>query len=687
MDSTLPSEKIQGAKMAEQNWRRYEYARTRGHRDYCDIAILNERYYLGGGLQYPDEVRAAMGNRPLFELNEIFPALNTVIGYQIQNRMDIQFAARGSGADEDKATIFSKYAMWILDQVKFRWKESDVFADGMIQQRGYFDIRMKFQENIQGDVTITVPDPMDVIPDPDANSYDPDEWGDVVTSKWMMLDEIEAVYGKDKRVELDNLKTDDSSWGHRDATTPRNHFGDDNTGTFDSYYKDESGIRRVRVLERQRWEYAINRVAVNLDTGDVTIIQGWAEDKVQELVNKGYALTKRFGRRVKWEVTTRDTELFSDYSEYPWFTIVPFFPYFRRGKTRGMVDNAIGPQDILNKSISSSVHIVNSTANSGWSVEEGSLTNMDTDQLEESGSDTGLIIEYKKGTQPPSKIQPNQVPTGTDRLVQIAQNAIKEVTVPDAMRGIAGPETSGIAIQSKQHAAQSQLALPLDNLMRTRNMFGNRLWWCMRNYMTTPRTIYVTETDPATMKQVDRPYQINQPTADGSFMNDITVGEYDLVITEVPIQSTFENSQFNQMVELRKDVGVRIPDDYLIRHSNLSDKADLVAAMTSKPDPMQEAQAALIKAQAQVAEANAITKTVEGMFSATTTANLVAQNPAIAPVADMIYRSAGGKDADLPPIIPGVQPGTPSVPTPENTHPILPPNPDVGAATGMEATP
>lgn len=62
-----------------------------------------------------------------------------------------------------------------------------------------------------------------------------------------------------------------------------------------------------------------------------------------------------------------------------------------------MVDNAVGPQRVLNKGVSQAVHIINTTANSGWQMEQGQLTNMSAEQLQENGAQTGLVLERKDG--------------------------------------------------------------------------------------------------------------------------------------------------------------------------------------------------------------------------------------------------------------------------------------------------
>ena len=41
-----------------------------------------------------------------------------------------------------------------------------------------------------------------VLPDPDAKDYDPKTWNEVFETRWMTLDEIEELYGKDKSEDL-----------------------------------------------------------------------------------------------------------------------------------------------------------------------------------------------------------------------------------------------------------------------------------------------------------------------------------------------------------------------------------------------------------------------------------------------------------------------------------------------------
>lgn len=673
--------------LASENWQRYQYGIQRGHSEYCVNARICDNFYLGGGLQWSAADLAVLKGqkRPAYEFNEVMPACNAAIGYQIQNRMDIAFKPRGGNADQAKATIRSKVAMQIADRNKLHWKETQVFSDGIIQQRGYYDIRMNFDNNIRGEVDISTLDPMDVIPDPDAKDYDPSTWSDVIITRWLTIDGIGEHYGEEARKKVEATSQVDSDFGDEgDMDEPRSKFGDRLSGSFHAWYMEE-GVRRVRVIERQHYRYTMTRVAISPE-GDVsTINDDVTPEEILRLKAIGNIITKRMKRRVRWTASTYDTILHDDWSPYDDFTIVPYFAFFRRGRTRGIVDNAIGPQEALNKAISQEVHIVNTTANSGWTVEENTLTNMTVDELKEVGASTGLVIEHKLGTKAPSKIQPNSVPSGIDNLIQRSTMAIKDVTVPEAMRGIRGPEVSGIAIQAKQFASQQQLAVPLDNLARTRNMLAERIHKLTQLYYTDERVFRITETDPRTGRSIDGTIVINQFDANtGLILNDMTEGEYDVVVSDQPLQTTFENSQFTQAIELRKN-GIAIPDQFVIRHSNLADKEEILNTMEQpQPDPEKEAKAQLLKVQAEKVDAETKNKRVEGFFSAIQAGNLVAANPAIAGVADGILGSVGVTDMNASPLIPVPPAGTPSIPVRENTSPNFPANPDVGMMSGIE---
>lgn len=677
---------------ASANWDRYNYGRTRGHLAYMEQAERCQGMYLGAGEQWRDEDKSALdrANRPYYEFNEVMPSVNSALGYQIQNRMDIAFKPRGEDGDLATATVLSKVVMQIADQNMLHWKETQLCADGLIEQRGYWDVRMDFDSNIKGDVDLSLLDPRDVIPDPDAKSYDPDEWADVVVTRWLTLDEITRLYGRRARDKAETSGDEGGDWGEDDDGTERSKFGmlRNSPGVYDAYQGTDENLRRYRVIDRQIAVYEMTDCLVFAQTGDVVVKAQMTDSQVADALANGALKARRMKRRIKWVVSTYSTTLFNEYSPYEHFTTVPYFAIFRRGKTRGMVDNAISPQEVLNKSVSQNVHIINSMANSGWIVQKDSLTNMDTEDLNDTGAMTGLVLEYDKAYSAPQKITPNQVPTGVDKLIDRASKALKDVTVPEEARGLNGGRAqSGVAIQSEQFASQQQIAIPLDNLAYTRHLLASRILKLVQRYYDSYRLFRITEDDPLTGKKVEKRLEINKFDPDtGTYLNDLTVGTYDVVISEQPMQITFANSQFTQALEMKK-AGIAIPDSVVVRYSNLADKQEILDNLNPAPtDPTLEAKAKLLEAQTRKTDAETTSKSVEAQYSAIQTAQVIATTPATSGLADALLRSAGYQDQDLAPIVPQLPAGEQlaAAPIPTNTNPLTPANPGVGLNAGIE---
>lgn len=638
-------------KIANAQWDRYSSAMARGHQDYQKAAKLNEAFYLGGGRQWSDDVKQDLESqgKPWLEENIIFSTVNTVIGYQTQSRMDIAYKPRES-TDQETSDLITKVSMYVVDRNRFPWKESEVFSDGMIQQRGYFDIRIKFEENINGDICIDTLDPLDVIPDPDAKSYDPDNWADVMVLKWLPLSEVKETYGLGKYREI--LKyldsNDEADWGDGGDGfgQSRNKFGEDDT--YFSYYKDDSEDLHVRVIERQHWKMMNRPFFYDIETGELYPAPDGMKDAEYKKAAKeqGYEFIRRVTKRVRWTVTTKDVILHDDWSPYEHFTVVPFYPYFRRGVTLGMVDNLIKSQEMLNKVYSQILHVVNTTANSGWTLEENTLTNMDTEELEDRGADTGLVIEHKRGSEAPKKIEPNQIPTGLKDLVTSAVDLIRLISgVSETFQGGKGPEVSGTAIQSRVQQAAIQLATPIDNLFKTRNMLAERLLKLIQTFYTDEKAFLIAGDDNENNEPEE--VRINQENPEtGEILNDVTKGRYDVVIADVPTQITFQNAQFAQALELRK-YGVAVPDDEMVRMSTLTRKDKIAKKLSGEKSEeeteMQQEQMLLAIEQMNAAieelESKSNKTNMEAAAKAAEIAQLVAGNPGMGQLLDAILRN------------------------------------------------
>ena len=564
--------------LAKKQWSAYSRARDHGHEDYIHMAKKCDAYYRGEQWDEFDMQQLDDQGRPALTINTILPTVNAVLAEQSTKKADIQFKPRGGG-NQDVADVLTQVYSQIADNNKLDWIESQVFSDGLIQDRGYFDVRIDFDDHVNGEVRIESKDPLDILIDPDAKHYDPRTWNEIFETKWMSVDEIEEIYGQQKADKLRFLAETGTTLGADSMEFEESRYGDTDEYNYGQQYPGDPDnartLRSIRVIERQYYKLDDCMYYVDPVTGDKRKIpNSWGKKKREEFADTyGLGIISKKMRRVRWTVTADTVVLFDDYSPYDHFTIVPYFPYFRRGKPFGMVRNLLSPQEQLNKITSQELHIVNTTANSGWIVESGSLSGMTADDLEEHGAETGLVLEFNRGSTPPGKIPPNQIPTGLDRLGQKAARNIKEISgITDAMLGMDSPEVSGVAIQQKQNRGSLLLQVPLDNLAKTRQYLAEKILQMVQTYYTEERLLQVTdEQDPYKTRSK---IKVNQMTPEGMVINDLTLGEYDVVVGTAPARDNFDEMQFAEAIELR-NVGVPIPNDMIVEYSHLSRKADI----------------------------------------------------------------------------------------------------------------
>lgn len=585
-------------------WDRYVRARDNGHIDFIEMARKCDSYYQGEQWDDADVALLDAEGRPALTINTILPTINTVLGEQSTRRADIRFKARRN-TDNATANLLTKLYSQIADNNKLDWVEQQVFSDGLIMDgRGYFDVRVDFSDSTEGEVRITPKDPLDILIDPDAKEYDPKTWTEFFESKWMTLQEIEELYGIDKSDKLSFIAQNGNTYGKDSVEYSETRYGDtddnfDYIGTTNPGDEDYGTVRSLRVIERQHRQLMRKQFFVDPVYGDQRPVPGaWSDAKNKKFAKQnGLNLISKMMRCVRWTVTCDKVVLHDDWSPYEDFTIVPFFAYFRRGRPFGMVRNLLSPQEQLNKIASQELHIVNTTANSGWMVESGSLVGMTADDMEEHGAQTGLVVEYNRGSNPPMKIQPNQVPTGLDRIALKAQENIKSISgVNDSMLGTDSAEVSGIAIQAKQNRGAIMIQVPLDNLAKSRHYLAEKILNLVQRFYTEQRIFMITdENDP--MKPREE-VEVNMQTASG-IINDITLGEYDVVVSTTPARDSFDEIQFAEAINLRQ-AGVAIPDDAIVEYSHLAKKAELATRLrtiTGQEPPSPEQQEAMAQQQ------------------------------------------------------------------------------------------
>ena len=601
--------------LATKVWNRYAHCRDNGHEEFVLKADKCERFFRGDQWDASDKAKLDLVRRPALTINKIISTISNVLGEQIFNRAETSFRPR-AGARPDIADVLSKVFKQVSDNNQLDWKRSDMFADGIITSRGFLDMRIAYNDNMQGEVRIESLNPKNVLIDPDADQYDPDTWNEVFTTKWMTADDIAVLYSKADAEELRNKTGSSFTYGHDSIDFMRDRFGDRAMTQYSGDSEKSDTARNIRVIERQYRMLDRQKHFFSPETGDTREVpDSFGRDKIAFFVEKyGFKVINKLVNRIKWDVVADNVELHSAWSPYRHFTVIPFFPYLRHGRTIGLVENLLGSQELLNKITSQELHVINTTANSGWKVKAGALVNMTIEELEQKGAQTGLVVEVTEldGIE---KIQPNQVPTALDRASYKAEEHIKSISgVPDSAMGADRADVAAKAIQAKRQAASTNLVKPMDSLTRSDYILARNALDLIQEFYSEERLQTITndettgETETFTVNQPNPMSQEEfeaDPANDGSpydmIVNDLTLGEFSVVISSVPRRETLEDSQFEQAVSLR-ELGVRLPDSVLIDNSRLMGKKELIKQMQAEANSEAAQAAAQLQQRGQEAE-------------------------------------------------------------------------------------
>lgn len=571
--------------IAEKNWTAYQRARDDGHTKYVEEAKMFDRYYVGGPEgQWDPAVTASLDreHRPHHTVNLVLSTINVAVGQYVGQRQDIDIRPANGPANETTATTLRKIFKHISNDSHSRWVERQVFEDGVIQDRGFFEIRLDTEENIAGEIREVSLDPVDVVLDAGGREYDPETWAEVFNTKWLTPDQIAATYGEQAAEHIKYLDSSATYGSDSVIFDPETFSGVKayySQGTVNGqarYQDDWKRVRRMRVICRQYYKFTIRKYFVDNLTGDMAPVpDSWDRFKAAAVAEQyNLSILTRPERRVRWTHSCDKFMLYDAWSPYRRFNIIPYFPYFRRGRPFGIVRNLISPQDLLNKVSSQELHVVNTTANSGWMIESGSLVNMTVDELRQVGAKTGLVLEFMRGSTPPEKITPNQIPTGLDRLSQKAVVYFREISgISDAMLGQPGREISGEALDRKQQNGLIQMDPIFDNLARTRQLRAEFILELIQEYYTEERILKIIGFNDEG-EEIPEDVVINQHAANNTILNDVTVGEYRIVVSSRPTRDTEDQTQTQLMLQMR-EVGIMIPDWAIIEASPLENRREI----------------------------------------------------------------------------------------------------------------
>ena len=593
------------ADKARENYEYYRYCRVNGHDSFLRRSEIGYEFYTNN--QWSPEEKAEMiaSNRPALTINQLFRTLDSIVGEMLYSTGDVRFTPSSIDAQDDAADGLDKIWVNTTQRSKMQFFEPQLLLDALLTGRGYYDIRMDFDNQLMGNIKITHKRPQNIVLHPQITSRDPDTWPEVYETRYSSIDEISLMYGSAAAKEIQDAGqsefiSPEDRYEERLLSTKLNYSG---LGYFDSQQLEkQTYIKTRRLVERQYRAIKYKEFFVDQPTGEMSEVpENWDRNRVAQMRQaSGCEVIRRRASTIRWMVTCDRFVLHDEDSPYNHFTIVPFFPWFVDGYTMSLGENLIDMQRMTNKLYSQYLHILNTAANSGWKVKEGSLKNMTEVDLETRGAKTGLVAVLAE-TADLERIEPGQLPQGHDTLASTVRAMFDDVSgYTNTMKGADRADAAGKAIDAKIARGAVNLATCYNGIYHAKTMLAERALDLAQTYYTETRFLRINQGygQPAASTT------INQPTPEGDFLNNITVGKYDVTVIPAPQRETVDQNAFQQLKEMRTEMGIQIPDAVMIQYSAVPDKKQITSAIQAQTDP-QTAQLAIELQQADIEDKKA----------------------------------------------------------------------------------
>jgi hypothetical protein len=273
---------------------------------------------------------------------------------------------------------------------------------------------------------------------------------------------------------------------------------------------------------------------------------------------------------------------------YDEFTVTPYFPYFRRGATRGMVEDLIDPQMEVNKARSANLEILSKTANGGWLIHSDGMDEKNKNRLRMFGSTPGVTIEWKgdQAHHKPEQIKP-EIPTGRmQKREEIATQDFAEISgINESAMGDLDKVQSGRAIEARQRQAVLAVQPYIENRNRTIQLMGKKRLSLVQRHYNEERVFHTIGEGGQQQKLIINQMIVDPLTELKRRLNDITVGRYAIAIEETPASAVYLSAQFEEALMLLEKMGpvggalLQIRPDLLVDMSSLPRKKEWIAAL------------------------------------------------------------------------------------------------------------
>lgn len=571
-------------------------------------AEAREDYDFVSGNQWTENEKQAFisSGRPAITINRIKPLINVLSGYQRLNRYDIDFLPRTQD-DGELCKVRKGLTKYILDSCDYNREESAVFLDAAIGGIGWFDVSYRFEEELNdGEAVIKRVDPFGVYVDPEARAQDYSDAKYICRAKWVDKEELIAIYPEHKdEIELQYEVFDKAE------EEENTHYASNIEPTW--YQRDLQKVRLVEVWfkERGRETQYVLADGTIIPQKDITV-----EHFLSGLVvgNHDISVTRVKVAVFMGQVLLEEQDSPYEHGEFPLVPLV-CYRYGLDDIPAGFVRDLKDPQREINKRRIQMLHILNTTGNGGGWIEEGAMTPEQEAEFKHKGNIPGHYQKVKPSALTGGKIRERSIAPVPAGVVQAEQQSTADLTaisgINESLMGVDIPNgSSGRAIELKQKQAITHIAPMFDSLRSAKKRIAMLLWGRRGHKGIIPQ--FYTEDKVYRIEGVNGQQfiRVNQQIAQQDPMgnvihqtlNDLSHGDFDIVIADVTASATQRQAQMWELLEAVQKLGLPgdLVFDIILDLSDLPSKEEIKKRWAERQQQQGQAQQAQLQAQKEL---------------------------------------------------------------------------------------
>jgi len=550
--------------------------------DWIEEAKKDTKFALGD--QWTDEEREELRaqKRPCLTFNHIAPIINIVAGYQRENSARIKVFPEGA-EDQQFSNMLDKNLQYINRTSKLEYKLSYCFDDGVRCGKGWIEALVNYDRDPRlGELKFVHSKYYSIMPDPNSVEYDINEDAEYVFKVGrytkaklirMFPDQKDVIEGY--RIDSDDptengeafvLKEGDADNYGNDPNvdtinTKSNNLNSDDVADGDSlftlkeyWYKKYEKTFLVYDKEADRLrEYASKEAATQAATLSKS-----------EVIEKG--MPKMWVASMCGGFILQDilSPLEPNYHGFPFFRFMADWTPSAEdevNRVMGVVRPMKDPQKEKNKSKSQFLHIISTSANSGWVGDSDALTKPQWGQLEKLGSAPGITVQKKAGSYL-ERIAPSAVPMAQIMREKAADDEFRQCSGINAdLLSLNDKEMSGRAMAFRIRQGVLSLSRIFTNFKYTKEMIGNFILHMFPEIFDTKKMMRIL--GPKFMED----NQLTEGSLAG-YLTIITDYRYDIEVTEADNSATSRMETLDNLRELAQ-AGYPVPLEVLFKYMNM----------------------------------------------------------------------------------------------------------------------